>query len=150
VADYVALAAELTKPAYAGLDDAAAAVAVMSASVTTDRRVPSAEVARLWARRGVLAKAREAGENGGTAGARELGWRVLDIVTFDVLGDLDTTDADDKAEFSTMLNAMVNASLMTADVRTETVALITRAVSPASLIGWPVVTEHDVARARSI
>ena len=148
MADLVALAAELAKPAYAGLDDAAAAGAVMQASITTDRRVPSAEVARLWARRGVLAKSREAGERGGTAGARELGWRVLDIVSFDVLGDLDTTNADDKSEFSAMLNAMVNASLMTADVRTETVALINKPRTGREVFGN--LDASDIANARAL
>jgi hypothetical protein len=146
--DYVALAAELTKSAYTGLDDAAAAVAVMAASVTTDRRVPSAEVARRWARRGVLAKAREAGENGGTAGARELGWRVLDIVTFDVLGELDTASADDQTEFRAILNAMVNASLMTADVRTETVALISKPRTGREVFGN--LDASDIANARAL
>ena len=148
MADLVALAAELAKPAYAGLDDAAAAVAVMAASITTDRRVPSAEVARLWARRGVLANAREAGERGVNAGARTLGWRVLDIVTFDVLGELDTANADDQTEFRAILNAMVNASLMTSDIRAETVALITKPRTGRDVFGS--LDSNDIARARAL
>lgn len=90
--DYAALKIEIAKPAYAGLSDAETAEAVMAATLTPDRMVPSAEVARLWARRGVLANAREAGNRGANAAARTLGWRVLDIVEADVLGELTAVD----------------------------------------------------------
>jgi len=145
--DLVALRAELDKPAYAGLDDAAAAVAVMKATVTTDRRVPSAEVARLWARRGVLANAREAGNRGSAAGARVLGWRVLDAVEHDVMGDLDTADANDRAEFAAFLNQLVTAGIMGAADRDATIALIQKPRTGREVFGS--LDSNDVANARS-
>jgi hypothetical protein len=146
--DLVALRAELDKPAYAGLDDAAAAVAVMKATITTDRRVPSAEVARLWARRGVLANAREAGNRAAATGPRLLGWRVLDVVEHDVLGDLDTADATDRTEFAAFLNQLVTATIMTADDRTATIALIQKPRTGLEVFGT--LDSSDIANARSI
>ena len=143
-----ALAAELAKPAYAALDDAAAAVAVMDAFVTLDRRVPSAEIARLWARRGVLANAREAGNRGSAAGSRVLGWRVLDVVEHDVMGDLDTTDATDRTEFGAFLDQMVTASIMTAETRTATVALIKKPRLGREVFGS--LDSNDIAAARRL
>jgi hypothetical protein len=146
--DLVALRVELDKPAYTGLDDAAAAVAVMAATITTDRRVPSAEVARLWARRGVLANAREAGNRAAATGPRLLGWRVLDVVEHDVLGDLDTADATDRTEFAAFLNQLVTATIMTADDRTATIALIQKPRTGRDVFGT--LDSSDIANARSI
>jgi hypothetical protein len=146
--DLVALRAELDLPAYNGLSNAAAALAVMAASITTDRTVPSAEVARLWAWRGILAKAREAGERGGSAGARETGWRVLDIVSFDAMAQIDTANSADKTAFQAMLDAMVTASIMTAPQRTETIALVNSPRTGLQVFGQ--IDENDVARARAL
>lgn len=146
--DYVALRAELDKPAYAGLSNAAAAVAVMAATVAADRRLPSDEVARFWARRGILANARDAGERGANSAARVLGWRVLDVVSFDVLGELDTRDATDRAEFGAMLDSMVTASIMTAAQRTATLALINKPRTGLEVFG--AIDENDVLIARAL
>jgi len=143
-----ALAAELAKPAYAGLDDAAAAVAVMRAEITIDRSVPSAEVARLWARRGVLANAREAGNRAGTPAARALGWRVLDVVEHDVMGDLDTADATDRTEFGAFLDTLVSAAIMSAADRTATVALINKPRTGREVFGE--LNSDDIANARAV
>jgi len=146
--DLVALRAELNKPAYTGLSNAAAALAVMAASITTDRTVPSAEVARLWAWRGILAKAREAGERGANATARETGWRVLDVVQFDAMAQINTADPTDKTAFQAMLDAMVTATIMTAPQRTETIALITKPRTGREVFG--AIDENDVAQARAL
>lgn len=146
--DLVALRAELDKPAYTALGNAEAAVAVMAATLSADRRVPSAEVARLWARRGVLANAREAGERGANAAARALGWRVIDIVQFDVMSDLDTANSTDRGEFDTFLGMMVSASIMSAGDRSATVALISKPRAGREVFG--VLDENDVAAARAI
>lgn len=149
--DYVALKAALAGPAYAGLSDAAAAVAVMAATVAADRMVPSIEVGQLWARQGVLANAREAGNRGANAAARTLGWRVLDIVEKDVLGDLDTRNAGDRAQFMALLDAMVAATapvIMTAAQRDATIALITKPRLGVEVFGR--IDENDVAIARSL
>jgi hypothetical protein len=144
----VALRAELDKPAYNGLSNAAAAVAVMAAVITTDRTVPSAEVARLWAWRGILAKAREAGERGASASARELGWRVLDTVAFDALAQINTAVTADKTAFTVVLDTMVTAGLMTAGQRTETLDLVIKARTGREVFG--AIDENDVARARAL
>jgi hypothetical protein len=146
--DLVALRAELDKPAYAGLDDAAAAVAVMAAMVSVNRAVPSAEVARLWARVGALANAREAGNRAASAPARLLGWRVLDIVEHDVMGELDTTDLTDRTEFLAFLDQMVSSSIMTAANRTATIALITKPRTGREVFGS--LDSNDIAAARRL
>lgn len=146
--DLAALRAELDKPAYTGLSNAEAAAAVMRATITTDRQVPSAEVARLWAQRGVLANAREAGERGANASVRSLGWRVLDMVNFDVLAELNTGNTADKATFFAMLDAMVTGGLMTAQNRTDTIALITKPRTGREVFG--AIDENDVAAARAL
>lgn len=146
--NYIALRTELNKPAYAGLSNVDAAVAVMTASVTIDRQVPSTEIARFWARRGILANAREAGERGANAAVRILGWRVLDIVSFDVLGELDTGSTTDKTEFITFLDNMVTASIMTAPQRAATLALINKPRTGLEVFG--IINEDDVAQARAL
>lgn len=149
--DYVALKAELAKPAYAGLSNADAAVAVMAETVAADRKVPSLEVGQLWARQGVLANAREAGNRGANAAARALGWRVLDIVEKDVLGDLDTRNATDRAAFEALLDQMVASTapqIMTAAQKTSTVALIAKPRLGVEVFGR--IDENDVAIARSL
>jgi len=146
--DLVALRVELDKPAYTGLDDAAAAVAVMDALVSADRRVPSAEVARLWARRGVLANAREAGNRGSATGPRVLGWRVLDVVEHDVMGDLDTTNPTHRTEFAAFLDQLVTAGIMVADDKTATIALITKPRTGREVFGS--LDSNDIAAARRL
>lgn len=146
-ATLAALKAEIALPAYAGLNNAQIAVAVMKAAVALDRRVPSAEVARLWARRGVLANAREAGNRGGAANLRVLGWRVLDVVEHDVLGDLDTTSSTDRTEFSALLNQMVTASIMSDADRTATISLIQKPRTGLEVFGT--LDENDIANARA-
>jgi stage III sporulation protein SpoIIIAA len=145
--DYAALKAEIAKPSYEKMDDAETAVAVMKATVAIDRRVPSAEVARLWARRGVLANAREAGNRGASVAVRVLGWRVLDVVERDVLGDLDTADATDRSEFSAFLNQMVTASIMGDADRTATIALIQKPRTGLEVFGP--LDENDIKIARA-
>lgn len=144
--DYAALKIEIAKPAYAGLSDAETAEAVMAATLTPDRMVPSAEVARLWARRGVLANAREAGNRGANAAARTLGWRVLDIVEADVLGELDTRSTSDRTEFQAFMDQMVTFSIMSAADRTATVALIKKARTGRDVFGE--LTAVDIQNAR--
>lgn len=146
--DLAALRAELDKPAYAGLSHAQAAVAVMAATVSANRQLPSAEVARFWARRGVLANAREAGERDANPAARTLGWRVLDVVSFDVLGELDTRDAADRADFSTLMDSMVTAGIMTGPIRAATIALISKPRLGREVFG--VIDENDIAQARAL
>jgi len=150
MADYVALKAEIAKLAYAGLGDQETADAVMAATLSPDRMVPSVEVGRLWARQGVLAAAREAGNRGANAAARQLGWRVLDIVEKDVLGELDTRNAGDRAAFEALLDLMVASTapqIMTAAQRTATVALIAKARSGREVFG--VLTAVDIVNARA-
>lgn len=150
MADLVALKAEIAKPAYAGLSDAEIAEAVMAAILTPDRMVPSVEIGRLWARQGVLAAAREAGNRGGNATARQLGWRVLDIVEKDVLGELDTRDAADRAAFQALLDLMVASTapqIMTAAQRDATVALIAKPRRGVEVFGF--LTAVDVVNARA-
>lgn len=103
--DYVALKAEIAKPAYAGLGDQETADAVMAATLSPDRMVPSVDVGRLWARQGVLAAARDAG----------------DRAAFEALLDL--------------MVASTAPQIMTAAQRTATVALIAKARSGRDVFG---------------
>jgi hypothetical protein len=105
-------------------------------------------VARLWARRGVLANAREAGNRAGTPAARALGWRVLDVVEHDVMGDLDTADATDRTEFGAFLDTLVSAAIMSAADRTATVALINKPRTGREVFGE--LNSDDIANARAV
>lgn len=147
--DYAALKVEIARPVYARMSDAEIAAAVLTALVGAQRMVPSVEVGRLWAQQGVLAAAREAGNRGANAAARQLGWRVLDIVEKDVLGELDTRNAGDRAAFETLLDLMVASTapqIMTAAQRNATMALITKPRRGQEVFGY--IDENDIAIAR--
>lgn len=123
--DLVALKAEIAKPAYAGLTDAAVAVAVMAAEIVADRLVAGPEMGRLWARRGVLGAARERSQNGAlTAAQRARAWTAIEMIERDGFADLDPTKSAQRTALVNFLDQLVADTIMTEADKTATLALI--------------------------
>ena len=147
--DLVALRAELDKPAYANLSNADAAVAVMAASITTERVVGGAEIGRMWARRDVLGAARERSQRAAlTPAQRATAWTAIEMVDRDGFAGLDPTMPAQRTALVALLDRFVTDTIMTAADRTATLALLSQARPGREVFGS--LDENDVARARAL
>ena len=143
-----ALKAEIAKPAYAGLADAAIAVAVMAAQIVADRLVAGPEIGRLWARRGVLGAAREQAQRAAlTPAQRALAWTAIEMVDRDGFADLDPTKEAQRTALVNFLDSLVAANIMSAGDRTATLALINQARPGREVFG--ALDENDIKNARA-
>lgn len=147
--DLVALRAELNKPAYAGLSNAAAAVAVMAAQITGELAVGGADIGKLWARRGVLGAARERASRAAlTPAQRALAWTAVEMVAQDGFSGLDPNSPAQRAALVALLDSFVTDTIMTAGDRAATLALLSRTRAGREVFG--AIDESDVANARAI
>lgn len=149
MADLVALRAELDKPAYSGLDNAAAAVAVMGAQIAGELAVSGADIGKLWARRGVLGAAHERANRAAlTPAQRANAWTAVKMVERDGFSGLDPTIPAQRASLVSMLDIFVADTIMTAGDRTATLALLSRTRTGREVFG--ILDENDIARARAL
>lgn len=146
--DLVALKEEVRKPAYAGLTDAAVAVAVMATEIVADRLVAGPEIGRLWARRGVLGVARERSQRGTlTAAQRALAWTAIEMIERDGFADLDPTRPAQRTALVNFLDSLVADTIMTAADRTATLARINQPRMGREVFGT--IDASDIANARA-
>lgn len=147
--DLVGLRAELVKPAYTGLDNAAAAVAIMAAQITTERTRAGGDIGKLWARRGVLGAARERTlRTALTVAQKANAWTAVEMVAQDGFAGLDPSVPAQRAALVAMLDSFVVDTIMTAADRTATLALLNEPRTGAQVFGT--IDENDVARARAL
>lgn len=147
--DLAALRAELDKPAYAGLSNTAAAVAVMAAQITGELSVGGADIGKLWARRGVLGAARERANRAAlTAPQRGLAWTAIEMVAQDGFSGLDPNSPAQRAALVALLDSFVADAIMTAGDKAATLALLSRTRTGREVFG--VLDENDIARARAL
>lgn len=153
MADLVALRAELDKPAYTGLSNVVAAVAVMDAQITGEMVTTGADIGKLWARRGILGIAHErsrrlSGTPTLTNAQRVTAWEAITMVQFDGFSGLDPNNATQRAALVAFLDRLVTDTIMTAADKTATLALLSRTRTGREVFGQ--IDENDVARARAI
>lgn len=147
--DYVALKAEIAKPVYAGLDDAATAHAVMGAVVSAESAASGADIGKLWARRGVLGAARErASRTTLTPAQRANAWTAIEMVAQDGFSGFDPSVPAQRAALVAMLDGFVADTIMTAADRTATLAMLARPRSGRDVFG--AIDENDIAIARAL
>lgn len=140
--DYAALAAELAKPAYAGLSDAAAATALNTPIVEpTGQRVPISEIQRVAFDRGKLLGILQAAQ-GGTPAAVAAAY-LFSSAKFE---SVDITDP----QFTGQVVALKTASLIDDGDIAAIQALATRTTSTAIRVFGVTVAAADVAHARSL
>ncbi|WP_372918756.1 hypothetical protein [Sandarakinorhabdus sp.] len=152
--DYPALAALMATQPYAGLTNAEAAAALRAATVPVTVAVP-------W--RDIRAVAQSAGDWAFIV-ARSRQVATLPVATFadaaivaathaSTMEGGQTIAADDSAGWATFLQGLgvlVAAGDVTLATSDAVKALRTAKIAPASQLGWPQVTEHDVAHARRL
>ena len=147
--DYGALAVEIAQPVHAGRTDAEIAAALTAATVTRHRDVPTADARRLLQRSGewgaiaLLARSTPGSVEQGQAVAIAI--TALAALASDGWQDLAMTDPADRAAVVGMLDGLVSAGVVSAATREALLALEHEDVPV-----WGVVTEHDVAHARSL
>lgn len=147
--DLVALRVELDKPAYSALGNAAAAVAVMAADITGEVVASGASMGQLWARRGVLATARErANRSTLTPAQRTTAWEAITMIDQDGFSELDPTQPAQRAALVAFLDRLVTDTIMTAPDKTATLALLSRTRTGRKVFG--AIDENDVAAARAL
>jgi len=134
--DYVALKAELSKPAYAGLTNAQAASALRTTLATNEDAISTAAVGRLWARRNVLGVARERANRAAlTIAQRALAWQAIEMIERDGFADLDPRNPSQRTALVAMLDSFVADGVMTASDKTATLALAVPSRTVAEAIG---------------
>ena len=140
--DYAALAAELAKPAYAGLSDAAAATALNTPIVEpTGQRVPVSEIQRVAFDRGKLLGILQAAQQGNAA--------ALAAQYLFVSARFDTVDIAN-SQFTGTVASLLSAGLLDAGDVAAVQSLATRATSIAIRVFGVPVSAADVAYARSL
>mgnify|MGYP001329958917 CR=1 FL=1 len=140
--DYAALAAELAKPAYAGLSDAAAATALNTPIVEpTGQRVPISEIQRVAFDRGKLLGILQAAQQGNAA--------ALAAQYLFVSARFDTVDIAN-SQFTGTVASLLSAGLLDAGDVAAVQSLATRATSIAIRVFGVPVSAADVAYARSL
>lgn len=157
--DYRALKTELAKPAYAGLTDAEAAVALNEPTIRAFVDVQWSALREILMGNGdwgtlVYTERRSAGAFLG-GGAYSVATQVMAIEFADSCrfgGMLHTSDEAVRTRMGTRLNTLAGATVgaISAASRQQIIDLASRDGSIAASIGWPPVTDQDVARARSI
>lgn len=134
---------------YAGMSDADAASSLNVANRTLRRLVPTWEVKQHAIENGYWAAVKITAEGG--AGipieVRGLAISARDWID-DAAGKIQTLDMDRPSTLA-MIAGMVASTLMTQGNADSLSALANQSISRATEIGWPPVTEHDIAAARS-
>jgi len=140
--DYAALAAELAKPAYAGLSDAAAADLLNAPIVEpTGQRVPIVEIQRVAFDRGKLLGILQAAQSGTPAAVAAA--YLFSSAKFE---SVDITNP----QFTGQVAALKTASLIDDGDIAAIQALATRTTSTAIRVFGVPVGAADVTRARSL
>jgi hypothetical protein len=151
-----ALAAELAKPDYAGMNSSAAAAAIQAATVPVAQPITADAIRRLWTKRQVLAKAWVvANDPAQPFPARVACKAAYDAITGGTYRDFDLSDPTQAAEVAFFFAALEQAGppdgrVLTAEVKAETVALAAATRPLAATLGFPEgvsYTDVDLARA---
>jgi hypothetical protein len=150
--DYVALAAELALPAYAGLSDADAAAALNAATLPAKVDVPSTSVRSLLYGRGawraIISLSLEAKSGDAVHDAALVA--AVQLVDFCRAGGVFSTSAPAiLVQTEADLTALVAAGTIGAGDRAAILALADGVVSRAAALGLGMVDHIDVARARA-
>lgn len=143
---YAGLKTEIAKPAYGGLSDAAIVTAINAPGSLVPQPIPSVWVASFFGLSGLrasiedMSKDEESPFRSACLGLIDFFWgvgagRVFDVTDANLLG---------------LLDGLVSAGKMTADQRTALVYMNASASpSIAQGLGFPSITTHDLAGARS-
>ncbi len=151
MAGYLALKAEIAKPAYAAMTDDQIADALNTGTVTDERPASGANIGALWARRGVLGVARERAQRAAlTPAQRAAAWTAIEMVAQDGFSGFDPSVPAQRTALVTMLDSFVTDTIMTAADRTATLAALSRTRTIAQSIGWQRVWPADVLAARAM
>lgn len=153
--NYVALKAEIAKPAYSGLSDAQIVVALNTTTIASEAVVSGADVGKLWARRGVLATAHERARRTGNPALsnaqRATAWEAIMMVEQDGFSGLDPTDPKHRAALVAFLDRLVTDTILSAGDKAATLALLARSQTTAQSLGWPHgLGETDIVAARAM
>ena len=144
MADYLALKAEIAKPAYVGLSDAEIVAALNTTEVASEAAVSGASIGQLWARRGVLGAARERAQQAAlTPAQRATAWMAIEMVDRDGFSGLDPAVPAQRAALVDFLDRLVTDTIMSAGDKTATLALLARTQTVGASIGWSVLGEMD-------
>lgn len=151
MADYLALKAEIAKPAYVGLSDAQIVAALTTNTVASEQAVNGATIGQLWARRGVLGTAQERARRTGmpalTNAQRATAWEVITMVDQDGFSGLDPTSPTQRAALVAFLDRLVTDTIMSAGDKQATLVLLARSQTVAQSIGWGIMHDMDAASA---
>lgn len=153
MADYLALKAEIAKPAYAAMTDDQIADAINTGTVTDERPTSGADIGAMWARRGVLGVARERAQRAAlTPAQRATAWTAIEMVTQNGFAGFDPTVPAQRAALVTMLDSFVTDTIMSAADKTATLAALSRMRTIAQSLGWTNerIWPADVAAARKM
>lgn len=144
--DYAALAADLATPDYAGMTDAEAAAHLMQTeAVWVD--VPLGELEGHCRQSLILARLQERVAEAEAGLPRLIAREFLGLVT-GKLSQVEMSHAGKRAGVLAMLGALAAAEWLTQDDVAGIVALAQQQQPRCAALGWPAVTEHDVAHAR--
>lgn len=144
------LAAEIARPAYADLPDAAIAAAINAGSFAVTGPIKAADVKKLWGRRMTLARCwAKALDPNVEPEVRTLCRATYDNLMGDLFGDLDPADETQAPEIAVYLGGLVAAGVMTEQDQADTLALA-QATLPGTIafLGRPL-DESDIANARA-
>lgn len=148
--DYLALKAEIAKPAYAAMTDAQIATALMTNAVASEEAASGADVGKLWARRGVLGAARERSTRAAlTVAQRVNAWSAIEMVAQDGFSGLNPNIPAQRTALEAFLDSLVTDTIMNAGDKAATLALLARTQTVAQSIGWQFVHPADVTAART-
>lgn len=154
MSDYAALRALLAEEPYAGLDDAAAAVALNAPTVGRVRRFRWREARRLAQMAGtwplVVVRARQTPvlPPGGAQDFAILA--AINAVSMDDDQEIDPSHEAEWQAFSAGLGALTASGDLSELVADAIRGLGVEMVSPAAEIGWPAVSGDDVSHARGL
>lgn len=151
MADYLALKAEITKPAYAAMTDAEIVAALLTNTVSPEVVTSGADIGKLWARRGVLGVARERASRAAlTPAQRATAWDAISMIEQDGFSGLDPAQPAQRSALVAFLDRLVTDTIMTAGDKTATLAALARTQTVGQSIGWPLVYESDLIAARAM
>ena len=157
--DYLALKAEIAKPAYAAMTDAQIVAALLTNTVNSFVDVQWSDLKMILMSNGawgtvVYTERRASGAFLG-GGAFATATQVMAIEFADCCrfgGVLKTSVAAVRTRMSTRLNTLAGATVgaISAASQTEMIALATKTQTVGASIGWPIVYEADLIAARAM
>ena len=157
--DYLALKAEIAKPAYAAMTDAEIVTTLTTTTVNSFVDVQWADLKMILMSNGdwgtlVYTERRASGAFLG-GGAYSSATQVMAIEFADCCrfgGALKTSVAAVRTRMSTRLNTLAGATVgaISAASQTEMIALATKTQTVGQSIGWPIVYEADLIAARAM